>query len=318
MGNVVKGKKFEELCERPPLPGAPPPTGWTYLGEVTGTSPASGMTWVASPLRLPATTKDVRAVRVAWSGRQTHMLAGFMYPPIAEDTASTYLFGPPGQEFSHMSPEFTSSDTWETLNYGGAVDAFSPQQPVLALDSPAGASLTVRFYYRPRVAEAEPYVLPTIPDAPPGVPSKPGCPVVTDLQDLADFLCQLQDKLDALNAKVDDLLDTNIPPEYTPDDETRGPVPTDAPLAKPSTAIGIALELDTPTWAARYGSNPGAYPGMGFVVLGTADGWLPSIPLKHNPQIVMPLPFQVTSIGLDLAPGVSASYRWLWPGHPLG
>lgn len=318
IGNVVRDYAFAQYCEAVPPPDAPPPTGWTFIGEVSSSSPASGALWVASPHRLPSTAKDVRAERIAWTGRQERMLAGFCYPPLASSTAATWGYAPPGVEFSHISPEFTGSNVWETLNYAGAVDAFSPQQPILVLDAPAGASLTVRFYYRPRVAEPEPHEIQPLPTLPPTVPAAPGCPEVSDLQDLANFLCELHDKVDAIDRKIEDLLDSNVPPEYTPDEETRGPAPLDAPISKPASAIGLALTLSLPLGHSRYGSNPGAFPGAGHVILGTADGWLPSIPIRHNPQIVLPLPFQVTQIGLDLAPGVSAEYRWLWPGRPVG
>lgn len=301
-----------------PAPGTPPPSDWTFLGRVSGVSPSSGMVYVYSPHFLPTTTKDIRIVRVAWSGRESHMVAGFVYPAISGDTPSTWFNSYPGQQFSAFSYDFSVANEWTQLNYGGAVDAFSPQQAVLGLDSPTGASLTCDFYYRPRVAEPLPHDLQPLPALPPTVPAAPGCPEVSDLQDLANFLCELHHKVDALDRKIEDLLDSNVPPEYTPDDETRGPAPVDEPISKPASAIGLALTLSLPLGHSRYGSNPGAYPGAGHVILGTADGWLPSIPIRHNPQIVLPLPFQVTQIGLDLAPGVSAEYRWLWPGRPVG
>lgn len=318
IGNVVRQYAFSEYCELVPPPDAPPPTTWTFLGEMSAVSPASGMMWIASPYRLPATAKDIRAERVAYSGRTTRMIAGFVYPALATDTASTWLYSPPGMEYSHMSPDFTTSNLWDTLNYSAAVDAFSPQQPVLAVDQPEGASITVRFYYRPRVAEPTPYVPPALPTAPPGVQAAPSCPSTPDTQALGDYMCELHHKIDALDRKLDDLLETNVPPEYTADDAETAVADPEAPIIKPSTAIGIAVRLSLPPGIGRYGVNPGAYPGAGHVVLGTADGWLPSIPLKHNPQLVLPLPFQVSEIGLDLAPGVGASYRWLWPGRPVG
>jgi hypothetical protein len=78
------------------------------------------------------------------------------------------------------------------------------------------------------------------------------------------------------------------------------------------------LTLDIPNTRDRFWANPPVHPSVGRVVLGTTDGWLPAIPIHHNPMLVIPIPLQVTDVGVNLAEGVNGTYRWLWPGRPVG
>lgn len=146
---------------------------------------------------------------------------------------------------------------------------------------------------------------------PPPKTVRPGCPPTPDLEAVGDFLCQLKDQLDRIEAKIDWLAANTSPPPTEPADD---PVPIDdptIPVPKPTDAIGAVVIVNAPMSIARYGVNPGVQFMAGHVSIGTQDGWLPSVQLKHARQLVWPLPPHSTALGLDLAPGVSASISWL-------
>jgi hypothetical protein len=309
---------FKENCELLPEPGAPPPTDWTLLCQATASSTDDASIWIPAPCTLPDITKDVRFELVSNSGPLADMHVGWIKPALTAPVATNWGESPGGSQFVHTGPVLSTQWPWQTLNFEGAVDAFPGMGAVFHLRGPSGSTITARWLYRPRTAQPTPYPGAEDLAEPPTVPTAAGCPDTPDTQAVGNYLCELHHKVDALDRKLDDLLNSNVPPEYTADESPYDVTDPTAPIEKPSTAIGIAIALSTPAGLSRYGVNPGAGTGAGFVTLGTDDGWLPSTPLKHNPQLILPLPFQVARIGLDLAPGVTATYKWLWPGKPLG
>jgi hypothetical protein len=126
------------------------------------------------------------------------------------------------------------------------------------------------------------------------------------------MVCNVQDQLLALDGKLNYLLDRTSPPTYRADDtlqDASGP----NPLVKPTDAIGLVIECSIPSWAGKQLGKVTEYPHLGWIILGTADGYLPSIPIRHTPQVILPLDTAVYDVAVNTITGVAPQVRWLRP-----
>lgn len=76
-------------------------------------------------------------------------------------------------------------------------------------------------------------------------------------------------------------------------------------IARP---VGLAIALTTvPSWVSSEFGAPQLFFDLGRIALGTADGWLPSIPLVTTAQLVLPVASDMTLLGWTLSDGVAAT-----------
>lgn len=74
----------------------------------------------------------------------------------------------------------------------------------------------------------------------------------------------------------------------------------------------LALSVDftaIPTYKSHKGSAVVDYLDLGYLNLGTADGWVTREILRHDGHLVADIPGYVDRVGYDLAPGVEATLR---------
>lgn len=162
--------------------------------------------------------------------------------------------------------------------------------------------------YGVRVPSTNPTPLPP----PPGAPEPP--PTGTDCADCTQAVVDLSAKVNYLISLVTYLTAQIVPPDVEADVTPTPIPPTGGRVTKPRNATGFIVELVTvPTWTSRYGSDPTFYPDLGHVALLTDDGALPSQLLKHNPMVILNVPYPVAEVGFDLAAGVAGQVRWLRP-----
>lgn len=71
--------------------------------------------------------------------------------------------------------------------------------------------------------------------------------------------------------------------------------------------IGVSVILSTvPAYLGNIAGDPPELFDVGFVTLGTADGWHRSVRIEHSPTLVFPVEGSETLLGWSLAPGVVA------------
>jgi len=309
-GNQIRAGKWSELCEYAPPPGAQP--GF-YDGPAHPQVCGQDQVWpeITYVFSVPPRTARValRAIEYSVGGivqpwpDQRFLIGPRASPPaVGSEVTGFYVSwrNPPNPQIvAAHEPESFTQTTYIALAKDSQWGAWGPAECI---------RFSVQF--QPYQLEPQQYEAPPLTE-PANFPAAPGCPTVDSLQDLADYICSLQQRIEALSSKLDWLSGVAVPPTYVPD-ELQQPVsdPT-VPVEKPRTAVGVAITFSAPTFVSRYGSSPGAFYDVGFVTLGTDDGWLPSLRLKHNPQVILPIASQITRIALDLQPGVTASYRWL-------
>jgi hypothetical protein len=80
-----------------------------------------------------------------------------------------------------------------------------------------------------------------------------------------------------------------------------------------SDLIGVSVDVTTiPSWGGRIDGSPVEYFDLGFVTLGTADGYEISRRIDHDGSLVLPAAAGVfTAVGYTLEPGVVVSIREL-------
>jgi hypothetical protein len=81
-------------------------------------------------------------------------------------------------------------------------------------------------------------------------------------------------------------------------------------LGRPADAVGFAVYLTPPAWMGSAGNNPVAWENLGWLTPGSNAGFHPSVRIKHQSQVLMPLPDDATQVAVDLAEGVTGSYVW--------
>lgn len=192
-------------------------------------------------------------------------------------------------------------DEWVPRTPGGAVYFQAWWQSTN--DTPP-LSVQVDVYGR-TFTTPQPPILP--PNGPPAAP-EPG----VDCSDCTDAVRALSAKIDFLTALVGYIARSGLPPEVTADQDAT-PIPTGGGrVDKPAAAVGVIIELTTiPPAAPHYGVDPMFWADLGHVAMVTGDGTLPSQLIKHNPMVLLNVPFPVSALAFDLRAGVAGQLRWL-------
>lgn len=309
IGNQVRYGKWSELCQCKLAPGE----GGAVVTRVTCTGATqaqhqhncavavSGATrWTATLVSADVDHVDVPSWGVATSAPADYTAAG-VYP----DTWGSFASG------GWAAVGATDAGNWAHDADPAATVYLYVSVPNTADNDLNTSDRTIVVDFTPVVTRETAPTPPAMPTAPDGFPAAPGCPTVSTTQDLANMLCDVQRVLDAANGKLDYLANVTLPPVTVPDDAPTPVTDPTTPLAKPSDAIGVLIDLTPPITAASYGANPGVVYGRSHASLAWQGGWLPSVLLKHRRQIIFPIPPQCEWIGLDLETGASAAVTWL-------
>jgi hypothetical protein len=322
-GNEIRRAKWVSLCQcvaaPAPVLADDPPTGFRVLARAVTIAVPAGASfrpqWAGAQLPNGTLEFGYRMVGGDYIG------FGRGSGAVANKLATTGLvIGAAPNDFTELN----------AATGGQAGPFFS--QPALAHPTNAGypyiradnigrgaATLIVDLFYAP--ALDVPPVAPTPVAAPTDYPVSGGpCDAPTNSD-----LCK---KLDALGSKLDYLVNTTVPPKSVPDtiptpippnlDNTGAPLPPGelgfpVDLTKPPAANGAVIQCTTiPSFEARVGENPTYYPALGHYALKTDSGYLPSEVVKHNPQVIFPIPPQVKSLSVALSEGVVGTIVWLY------
>jgi hypothetical protein len=94
-----------------------------------------------------------------------------------------------------------------------------------------------------------------------------------------------------------------------------GPLHSDLTLSGTFTVSGILGLLVSasviPDWLGTTADNPTTYSTIGWVSVGTSDGWQDRHVIKHAQQLLLDLPPETTRVGFNFEVGVTASIREL-------
>jgi hypothetical protein len=139
------------------------------------------------------------------------------------------------------------------------------------------------------------------------------------------IVCSNEDICSTLNAMMRQLAAMNVQLAYARRDITliqRQGVPfgyVPGPLHTGLTGVGeitvsdiLALSVQFTTIPSQYphiDADPDTYFGLGWLTLGTADGFLHSTKLSKNPQLLEPVSGEITRVGYELAVGVVANIQ---------
>lgn len=305
-GNQVRQETWADLCLCRPDSETP---GWTFLwrSSIVNTGTRAYLAAVGPAISENAT--KIRAVLEQHSGLPTKAVGFYMgTPATAGDYTSTAWWGTGGggslDFLADGSPRFPDGQDITslraavgTLVVGAGFDY-----------APAGATATIRFeWYGP--TSPTPVEPPEAPTAPTGYPASPTPPVCDDLGDVCAALSDLGRQMGVLDQKVSYIASVLPPVDAITDDAVVSI--GDEQLVKPTDAIGAVITLAIPPYMGRFGGDPLAYWSAGWASLVTAEGYLPSMRLKHSPQVLWPIPPRVKRVAFDLAPGVSATLQWM-------
>jgi hypothetical protein len=171
---------------------------------------------------------------------------------------------------------------------------------------PAGR-VTVEFNVP--VSTPEEFV-PIAPEAPAGV-VPPTSRTYTTIADLGAELDALEYKSEVLIALVRFLAgQIALPGEI--DEDLLEVAPNDPIELDDANGIVVYLASLIPAVGVEF-AEPQLLTRAGRIELGTADGWLPSIPIDHTPMVVTPLPVGAERVQVIVPPGMSAAVRKLYP-----
>lgn len=191
-----------------------------------------------------------------------------------------------------------SSDAWfDGRTYGAMVTPPLTAQQEADLYAAGISSCEVE-------EEAGPVEEPVVPDVPPELPLPPIADC--DEEDLCATLDRLRLDLVYVRNQLDVVQRQAAPFGYRADEVV---VLSSSGTRDVRSLLGIAIEVTTvPAWKARKGSAVMDYMDLGWIAIGTADGWEERRILRHDEQWI-PTAGHITRVGYDLAPGVAATLR---------
>lgn len=147
--------------------------------------------------------------------------------------------------------------------------------------------------------------------APAGLPARTSTTAAT-LAGIAAEVDNLEFKLDHVVELIGYLTGvTALPPSFA---DAPVPVVADTPQDITGAAGVIVTVSGIPAGADEQFGAPPKYHRLGRVTLGTADGWLPSFDLEHNPLVIMPVPAGVTRVEVTVRPPITATVTVLRAG----
>jgi hypothetical protein len=300
--------EFSRRCVCKADPNAQPPAGGASQSfTACGVDYEAGTILWGSP-NLPAGTTSVTLAQTA-----TRVNGQAVQPPTAYYLGFA-LYRPPlyPQNYPGGSPWMTVAGGGATMTGTMVLDPTYTGPFVIGITQPSGTdhtwcwdfTITYNGAWSPTA-----YVGPGTWTPPSNFPMPDSCTPVASFADVGTVLCSIQQQLQAISQKLDYLSRITSPPTYTAD-----PAPTPVSgngIDKPEDAIGVQLTFEPPATVGAFGNNPVTYWDIGWATPITPDGYMPSVRLHYSPQVILPIPPQVTSLAIDTAAGVTASYKWL-------
>jgi hypothetical protein len=290
LANVARDRIFGAFCEMAPEPTE---AGWTTPTCLTDTS-TRDFHW------LDMIAVPVGATKYRW---QMSNVSG------------------PNPEYALYETN-TSTSSYRYSYTGNAVDgslhelnvAPAPYNESLWIEwrsSGTAATICWSFYMPAGFGPAVPWE----PTAQPPVIGalEPTHNTYTSIADLGVELDHQEDKLDQLRQTLAFLVQIQAAPSLAPDEVLPGPdLPVDPPVDIPPGAIAAVVTVSSiPASSNVELLDPQRYSRLGQITLGTADGWLPSIKIEHNPQMVVPLPPWAKLIRVGVYSPATATVRFL-------
>ncbi len=141
----------------------------------------------------------------------------------------------------------------------------------------------------------------------------PNVRTYSSIADLGVELDHQEDKLDQIRQTLAFLVQIQATPDLGTDAVDPGSdLPTTDPVDVPPGAIAAVVTISSiPSSSNVELLEPQRYSRVGRITLGTSDGWLPSLAIEHNPQLVVPLPPWVKLIRVSVYPPATAAVRFL-------
>jgi hypothetical protein len=133
------------------------------------------------------------------------------------------------------------------------------------------------------------------------------------IPDLGLELDRQEYKLDQLRQTLEYLtLSLNPPDLSTAVVDTGAPIDGATVVDVPAGAIAAVITISAiPQQANILFTDPPKYARLGTVTVGTAAGWLPSIALEHNPQLLAPLPSWAKQVRVHTFTPITSSVSFL-------
>jgi hypothetical protein len=321
-GNVVKAKKWEELCQwkAPPLPvvAHDPPNGYQRYYQDEAVS------WT-----------NTDNTRIQWAGDQLPITAiGFAIRIESYDGDLPYLhfFLVDFQPHTGDS-RFASGGDYIVYNGGltGTPPAGwhtfampptrigQPCWPVFYDYDPSGVTRHLVFDWAWMPPTPDDFTAPDPVDTPPGFPTGGGPCETPTMADLCKAIAAVQNTADAILNSLNPPV-VVVDPDADPVEPVDGPPPEDGskpdakPVVKPKAAIGAVVRVTSfPDYTPHYGTAPEYYPTLGHVAQLTKVGPMPSVEIKHIPMVIQPLQATVESLQISLRDGVTCEVNWIYP-----
>lgn len=283
----------------------PLPIGPAYNGFVvryTEAAPAGIMGWAST--------------RVVSAGAPDN-LYGTLFssnpPAVGSQLNFRFMSDIPGAYTSDHNPLGLNAPCGADAGFGECVP-IPTTLVIFSRQSQAGvtdATETDTFQWQYCGQPAAPLPPPDLPDAPTAYPSQPGCQAAS-FQDLADLICRMLVNQYGIDTDVKRVLSlVGGSGGGTADPPT--PVAPGTPEPVPADATGVVVDVQVPAYVGGWVGPPREYPLLGWLELGTADGWLPAVAVRHTPLLVTPLPPGVTQAVVSVRTDATASFRWIRP-----
>jgi len=161
-----------------------------------------------------------------------------------------------------------------------------------------------------------PYVAPSQPTPPAGVPDQPA-PLVCDASDLCSQFNQLMGAVGALTRQVQFLRGdvTLMQRQHVPFNYLRGTAHvglSGTGEISVSDILGLSVSLSgIPDWGSADLDTPTGYYNIGELAVGNTDGWIATHRIRHNPWLVLDLDATITRVGYSFPAPIVASIQEL-------
>lgn len=218
---------------------------------------------------------------------------------------------------------------YTTVNAQTLCGTQPPETPVLTLDELLRADTSITWRALEAIAWSQ---LCKCSPAPPGSPSPPAYPppVFTEppgLPPTAPLVCSNLDicsALDTINSEIAAILANmahireqvdlvqrqKVPFAYIPGHLTTGL--TGKGELTVSGILGLAVQVtDVPSRAGLVLGDPNELFDLGWITIGTAEGWQQSRRIDHNPMLILGIEGAETLVGYSLTPGVTINIQEL-------
>jgi len=290
IARIYRDRVFGAFCEMPS------PDGWTEFVCHTCVSGAPGVTNIDVIGRTPAGASHFKWYSTLWSSPTDGNLAVCAN---IDGSGGTRFNMFPGQDSGTIGPETRP-------------EAVVPGDYILSNFQSRGAAGTIMTFCWAVDGATGLSHTPTL--QPPVIGAlEPTSRVYGSIADLGVELDHQEDKLDQLRQSLAFLIQQQASPSLAPDAVEPGPdLPAAPPVDIPPGAIAAVVTVASiPASSNVELLNPQRYSRVGRITLGTSDGWLPSMAIEHNPQLIVPLPPWAKLVRVSVYPPATATVRFL-------